>query len=123
MKTFLLSAFLLLCLLSYTQLPQTYLKKKQFLELGNTSRTAELVVIIQNEKNTDDAALITAVKEQWTLGQVKYMSELEFYDRMKSRQLDPSRFYLFNNFKRDYYSAVPRPKVQMSQRTLERIPT
>jgi len=65
-------------MLSFGQLPDVYLSAKQSQALGNLSKKALLFVVIDNEKRSDDSALIAAVKSYWTIGPVKYMSTLEF---------------------------------------------
>src|SRR4051812_29952329 len=107
MKFFMLTAVLLFtCLQHYAQMPQVYLKPKQSKALGALSKTAPLVVVIENEKNADDAALISAVKEYWKIGPVKYMSGLEFAEKFKSGTLDRTNLYLYNNYTREYKPAV-----------------
>jgi len=104
---------LILCtgLLTKAQLPIAYLSKKQSLALGNLSRTAQLVVVIENEKNPDEAALITAVKKYWKIGSVKYMSGLEFNEKFKENALDPSKLYLFNNYARNYITNAKKQSI------------
>lgn len=109
-------AVILLIVLSrmQAQLPHAYLKNKQALALGAQARTAPLVVVIENEKNADDAALVSAVKEYWSAGTVKYMSDLEFSEKLKSGSLDPANLYLFNNFKKNYYTALSSVKIMFN---------
>lgn len=96
------TVLLFLCLQPYAQMPQLYLKPKQWQAFGTLAKTAPLVVVIENEKNDDDAALLVAVKNQWHSGPVSYMSELEFLEKFKSQSLDPKNLYLFNNYRQSY---------------------
>ncbi len=98
-------------LLTKAQLPIAYLSKKQSQALGNLSRTAQLVVVIENEKNPDEAALITAIKSYWKIGSVKYMSGLEFSEKFKDNALDPSKLYLFNNYARNYITNAKKQSI------------
>lgn len=99
---FLFALTLCAAIIAKAQLPIAYLSKKQSLALGNLSKTAQLVVVIENEKNPGETALIAAVKQYWKLGTIKYMSGLEFSEKFKENTLDPSKLYLFNNFARNY---------------------
>lgn len=93
---------LLNVLSTFAQLPQVYLKPKQSLALGELSKSATLFVVIENEKKTDDAALVNAVKSQWNAGRVKYISLLEFTEKYKSNTLDNANLYLFDNIDQVY---------------------
>ena len=84
------------------QLPLAYQSKKQAIALGELSKTSDLVVVIENEKNPDDAALIAALKNYWKIGAVKYMSGLEFNEKFKQNTIDTKNLYLFNNYARSY---------------------
>ncbi len=79
------------------QLPSVYQKKSKSRQLGEQARTATLVVVIENEKNEGDAALVDAVKKNWHIGPVKYMSQLEFIDKFKNNNFDRNQLYLFHN--------------------------
>ncbi len=97
------------------QLPFVYLKQKQCLAFGNMTKNATLFVVIENEKNADDAALIEALKSHWKIGQVKYLSGLEFSEKFKSNSLDESNLYLFNNFTRPLRADKPIISVMIYQ--------
>jgi hypothetical protein len=99
MKKFLiLKAVLLLALPFAAQTTATYLNAKQAQALTDITKTAELCVVIENEKAPLDAALVEAVKAYWKITKVKFMSQLEFGDKMKSRTLDTKNLYLYSTF-------------------------
>jgi hypothetical protein len=98
MKNAVLSLLALAAPLSLlSQLPLVYQSASKSKQLGELSRTASLVVVIENEKRPDDAALVDAVKKYWKVGPVKYMSQLEFNEKLKSNSVDESQLYLYNN--------------------------
>ena len=99
-KLSLTSCLFFIFLKQSAQLPFIYLKPKQCQALGTLAKNATLFVVIENEKNPDDAALIEAIKTHWKIGDVKYLSGLEFSEKFNSNTLDESNLYLFNNFTR-----------------------
>jgi hypothetical protein len=82
---------------AFSQLPLVYQKPSKAKELGAVSRSAILYVVIENEKRPNDAALVEAVKNYWSATPVKYMSLLEFTEKLKAGSLDKSNLYLYNN--------------------------
>jgi nitrate reductase NapAB chaperone NapD len=78
------------------QTTSTYLNAKQALELTTVAKSGSLIVVIENEKGQLDAALIDAVKTNWKINGVKYMSLVEFTDKFKNNQLDKQNLYLYN---------------------------
>ena len=111
MRLLLLFLFLLNTFLFTAQLPLAYQSRKQAMALGEFSKTADLVVVIENEKNPDDAALIAAIKNYWKIGPVKYMSGLEFSEKFKQNTLDTKNLYLYNNYARVYSTNVKTPGI------------
>lgn len=79
-----------------SQTTGTYLSATQAQELANVAKTGSLVVIIENEKSQLDAALLDAVKANWKINGVKYMSLLEFNEKFKANQLGTQNLYLYN---------------------------
>lgn len=77
------------------QTTATYLNVKQAEEFATVAKTGSLIVIIENEKGQWDAALIDAVKTNWKINGVKYMSLLEFSEKAKSNQLNKQNLYLY----------------------------
>jgi len=84
--------------ITFAQLPTFYLNKKVIKSFNTETKDATLYVVIENEKKPNDAALIDAVKSYWTLNKVKYMSLLEFKEKIKSNSFDNKNIYLFETY-------------------------
>ncbi len=92
-----LTAFLLWAGAVFSQTTSTYLNAKQALAFTDIVKTAELCVVIENEKAPLDAALVEAVKNNWKITKIKFMSQLEFNDKLKNSTLDTKNLYLYSN--------------------------
>jgi hypothetical protein len=110
MKLFNLLTLIILSIKLSAQLPSIYLKPKLIKQFVSETKTGNLYVVIDNEKNDDDAALIDAVKTYWKHGTITYLSSIEFNEKMKVRNFDVKNFYLFPNFKSLTMSPYPRYK-------------
>lgn len=102
MRFFLLVTILILSLKIVAQLPSVYIKPKHIIQFATETKEATLYIVIDNEKNNDDAAVIDAAKNYWKQGNVKYLSTLQFTEKLKSKNFDIKDFYLFQNFKTNY---------------------
>jgi len=94
-KRIITKAFMLFASCIFAQTTSTYLNAKQAQEFADLAKSAELYVVIENEKAPFDAALVEAVKSYWKITKIKYISTLEFLDKYKSSKLDPKNFYLY----------------------------
>jgi hypothetical protein len=99
MKLFNLLTLIIISIKLSAQLPSIYLKTKLIKQFASETKVGNLYVVIDNEKNDDDAALIDAIKTYWKHGAVTYLSSIEFNERIKSKKFDAANFYLFPNFK------------------------
>jgi hypothetical protein len=63
--------------------------------MGEGSKSATLHVIINNEKDPGDAAIVNAVKKYWNMGPYKFMSKAEFVDQKTNNKLPVGQFYLY----------------------------
>ncbi|MDX2171521.1 MAG: hypothetical protein SFY56_00275 [Bacteroidota bacterium] len=98
------------------QLPSVYLKPKVINQFISDTKSADLYVVITNEKNPDDAALIESIKAYWKQGNVKYISTVEFNEKFKAKNFDSKNLYLFNNsMLYDMYAGVNNRAVAASK--------
>jgi hypothetical protein len=96
--------YLLLCLLpllSFAQYASVALSEENAKKLGEASRSAMLYVVINNEKDPHDAALVNAVKNYWKQGSHKFMSRTEFLNLKLKNEL-PKGLFLYEWFRDSY---------------------
>ncbi|MGE0566340.1 MAG: hypothetical protein AB7O73_00200 [Bacteroidia bacterium] len=84
----------------------TYLKPKQVQELAQLAQKREIIAVIENEKSTSEAMLVQALEKYWKVSKVKYMSELEFTNKLTNNKLSNDQLYLFR-YNTNYFSSVP----------------
>lgn len=71
------------------------LSEENIKTLAESSKTATLFVVINNEKDPGDAALVNAVKNYWKIGPYKFMSKTEFVEQKMRGALSMNQFYLY----------------------------
>ncbi|MDX2171526.1 MAG: hypothetical protein SFY56_00300 [Bacteroidota bacterium] len=81
----------------FSQISSTYLTSKQSNEFNELTKSNVLCVVIENEKDERDAALVLALNTYSNNYKIKYISSLEFNEHYKSNTLDTKQLYLFNN--------------------------
>lgn len=88
---------LLLIMVSHVLVAQyasVRLSEKEIQRVSANSKGASLFVVIDNEKDPSDAALVNAVKNYWKLGTYKFMPKLEYLDLVQKDALSSNSFYL-----------------------------
>lgn len=76
----------------------TYLSTEQIKILSSLTATGVLNVVIKNEKETEDGALVKSIKEHWNVCEIHYMSELEFFTKYSEGVLNTNELYLYRNY-------------------------
>ena len=74
------------------------LSEKNINRMASGSKNALLYVVIDNEKDPSDAALVNAVKKYWKHGSFKYISKTEFYEQGQKDALLLNTFYLAESY-------------------------
>lgn len=95
-KLIFISTLVLCARVVFAQTTSTYLNAKQAAAFTSILKTAELCVVIENEKAPLDAALVEAVNNNWKTTKIKFMSLLEFNDKLRNNTLDTKNLYLYN---------------------------
>src|SRR6218665_1947604 len=90
--------FPLFCCAQYASVA---LSEENAKKLGEASKGAVLYVVINNEKDPHDAALINAVKSYWKQGRHKFMSRAEFLNLKLKNEL-PKGLFLYEWFSDSY---------------------
>jgi len=93
---------LLLFLFGWSALSAQYasieLSADNIKRIGDASKTATVFVVINNEKDPADAALVSAVKKYWKIGPYKFMAKAEFVDKKMKNELAFGQLYLYEWF-------------------------
>ena len=106
MKKILLFLFLTAKGLCFSQYASIELSQENAKILGEVSKKATLFVVINNEKDPKDAALVNAAKNYWKAGPYKFMSSKEFITIKNKNELSPTDLYLYEWFD-GYYTITP----------------
>lgn len=88
-------AALYLNLSSYGQYASMSLKKSEIKKYAHCKENATLFVVITNEKNSGDAALVNAAKTYWNKGSIKFISRIEFINQISQKKLQVGHYYLY----------------------------
>jgi hypothetical protein len=70
-------------------------KKSELKKIASCAKSPTLFVVITNEKNSGDAALVNAAKKFWKKGPVKFISRIEFINQIGQSKLQAGQFYLY----------------------------
>ncbi len=108
---------LLLILTSHflvAQYASVKLSEKEIKQVSENSKGASLFVVIDNEKDPSDAALVNAVKNYWKLGTFKFISKVEYLDQVQKDILSPNSFYL-HEFYEDYTAPATNAIIASAQ--------
>ncbi len=94
-RPLLIIAALYLNLSSYGQYAAMALKKSDIKKYARCKENATLFVVITNEKNSGDAALVNAAKTYWKKGSIKFISRIEFINQISQKKLQVGHYYLY----------------------------
>jgi hypothetical protein len=94
MRIYPLLFLILLSELACAQYSAVTLSEKNIRQIADNSKNAFLHVVIDNEKDLCDAALVSAVKSYWKLGTYKFISKTEYLDLKQKDGLLINTFYL-----------------------------
>jgi hypothetical protein len=83
--------------ISLAQYSLVSIKQEQAIKLGIKSKTAVLNIVINNEKDPFDAALLSAIKAYWKIGEYKLISVAEFIKQRTDGTLSTESFYLYES--------------------------
>jgi hypothetical protein len=97
MRQILLALYCFLTLSSFAQYSSIVLKEEDAKKLGSISKTATLILAINNEKDPADAALINAVKSYWKISKYKLISRAEFLNLQAKNELSKTDLYLYES--------------------------
>ncbi len=93
--------FIFLFLFSFTTVFSQYasveLTEEHAKKIGDLSKTGTLYVVLNNEKEPFDAALLNAVKNNWKLGSFKLLSSTAFLNSKSKNELSETDLYLYES--------------------------
>lgn len=95
MRPLILVQLLFLSVLTHAQYSSVALTETKAKMLGEISKKAVLHVVIGNEKDPSDAALLNAVKNYWKTGSYKVMGKAEFAKLKEQNELVAGDLYLY----------------------------
>lgn len=95
MRILILVLLIFISSLTHAQYSSIALSETKAKKLGEISKKAVLHVVIGNEKDPSDAALLTAVKNYWKAGGYKVMGKAEFAKLKEQNELIADDLYLY----------------------------
>ncbi|MCE3227921.1 MAG: hypothetical protein K0S32_2472 [Bacteroidetes bacterium] len=85
----------ILCTICNGQIQKLKYKERHLKRFTAEAKTDMLTVVIENEKNPEDAALVNAVKKYWKQGKYQFISQLEFTNRLRDKLIKKEDLYLY----------------------------
>lgn len=98
MRILILVQLFLISTFAFAQYSSVALSEAKAKKLGEISKKAVLHVVINNEKDPSDAALLSAVKNYWKAGSYKVMGKAEFVKLKEQNELIEEDLYLYEWF-------------------------
>jgi hypothetical protein len=106
---------------AFSQYSSVELTEESAKKIGELSKKSILYVVISNEKDPFDAALLSAVKNNWKIGTYKLLAKTAFLNSKSKNELSANDLYLYESNENEQFvgnsSAVVLANVLSKNRT------